>query len=164
MTVLENVKAAMLQELPYGMPQAIFRTKAYWAQEQAATERAKELLKVVHLSGKEDLEADNLPYGQQRRLEIARALATNMKLLLLDEPAAGMNPTETEELLEIINYIRTEFKISVLLIEHDMSLVMNICERIQVLDFGITIASGTPEEIANHPKVIEAYLGKDNAG
>ena len=164
MTVLENVKVAMLQELPYGMPQAIFRTKAYWAQEQAATERAKELLKVVHLSGKEDLEADNLPYGQQRRLEIARALATNMKLLLLDEPAAGMNPTETEELLEIINYIRTEFKISVLLIEHDMSLVMNICERIQVLDFGITIASGTPEEIANHPKVIEAYLGKDNAG
>ena len=161
MTVLENVKAAMLQELPYGVHQAIFRTKAYWQQEAAATVRAKELLEVVHLSGKEDLEADNLPYGQQRRLEIARALATNMKLLLLDEPAAGMNPTETEELLEIINYIRKEFKVSVLLIEHDMSLVMKICERIQVLDFGTTIASGTPEEIANNKKVIEAYLGKD---
>ena len=161
MTVIENIEAAMNDELTYGMFPMIFRTPKFWKEEAKIRERAKELLRIVHLEGKEEELAQNLPYGQQRRLEIARALATDMKLLLLDEPAAGMNPTETEELLEIINYIRDAFKISVLLIEHDMSLVMRICERIQVLDFGVTIASGTPEEIAKNPRVIEAYLGKD---
>ena len=159
MTVIENVKAAMLEELTYNMPQAIFRTKAYWQQEAAATARAKELLQVVHLSGKEDLEADNLPYGEQRRLEIARALATNMKLLLLDEPAAGMNPTETEELLEIIDYIRSEFKVSVLLIEHDMDLVFEFATWITVLVNGTVLTEGTPDAIANDPQVKAVYLG-----
>lgn len=161
MKVIDNVKAAMNARLSYQLWQTVFRTPGYWKQEAMITRQARELLKVVHLNGKEEERAENLPYGEQRRLEIARALATDMKLLLLDEPAAGMNPTETEELLDIINYIRSEFKISVLLIEHDMSLVMKICERIQVLDFGTTIASGTPDEIANHPRVIEAYLGKE---
>ena len=164
MTVIENIEAAMNDELTYGMLPMIFRTPKFWREEEKIRERAMALLRIVHLEGKEEELAQNLPYGQQRRLEIARALATDMKLLLLDEPAAGMNPTETEELLEIINYIRDEFKISVLLIEHDMSLVMRICERIQVLDFGVTIASGTPEEIAKNPRVIEAYLGKDEDG
>ncbi|MGL5436790.1 MAG: ABC transporter ATP-binding protein [Lachnospiraceae bacterium] len=163
MSVIDNIRAAMNARLTYGLHHAVFRTPTFWKEEERITERARELLRIVHLDGKEEVQAANLPYGEQRRLEIARALATDMKLLLLDEPAAGMNPTETEELLEIIHYIRNEFKISVLLIEHDMSLVMRICERIQVLDFGTTIASGSPEEIANHPHVIEAYLGKDEA-
>ncbi len=162
MTVLENVKVAMNKDMKYSLPTAIFRLGSYWKEEQETDEKAMELLKIVRLEDKADYVAENLPYGEQRRLEIARALATGMKLLLLDEPAAGMNPVETSELLDIINNIRTKFGISVLLIEHDMSLVMRICERIQVIDYGETIASGTPEEIANNPRVIEAYLGKED--
>lgn len=162
MTVIENVKVAMNMHMSYSLVDGIFRTPKYWKEEAEIENRALELLDIVHLKDKAEFVAENLPYGQQRRLEIARALATGMKVLLLDEPAAGMNPTETAELLDIINVIREKFKISVLLIEHDMSLVMKICERIQVIDYGVTIASGTPCEIANNKRVIEAYLGKDD--
>ncbi len=162
MTVLENVMVAMNMHMHYNLFSTIFRTPNYWKEEAEVAQKAQSLLEVVKLGDKAGFIAENLPYGQQRRLEIARALATGMKVLLLDEPAAGMNPTETAELLEIIQLIRDEFKISVLLIEHDMSLVMKICERIQVIDYGITIASGYPEEIANNPQVIRAYLGTED--
>ena len=160
MTVLENVLAAFTKDVKYNMFDSLFRTPRYWKTEKELKTKALDLLSIFHLEDKADYVAANLPYGQQRKLEIARALATDMKLLLLDEPAAGMNPTETAELLDCINAIRNRFGIAILLIEHDMSLVMNICERIQVIDYGITIAEGLPEEIATNPKVIAAYLGQ----
>ena len=144
----------------YSLLDATFRTPKFWKAEKEVTDRAMELLEICGLADKADILSSSLPYGQQRKLEIARALATNMKVLLLDEPAAGMNPTETAELLSCINTIRDRFGVAILLIEHDMSLVMNVCERIQVIDYGLTIASGLPEEIANNPRVIAAYLGE----
>ena len=160
MTVIENVKTAFTKDIRYNMLDATFRTPKFWKAEKEMTEKAMDLLAICHLEDKADVIAANLPYGQQRKLEIARALATGMKLLLLDEPAAGMNPTETAELLEVIEVIREKFGISILLIEHDMSLVMKVCERIIVLDYGEIIAKGTPEEVSKNPKVIAAYLGE----
>ena len=160
MTVIDNVKAAFTKDIHYNLFDASLRTKKYWDTEKRITEKAMELLEICGLADKANELASSLPYGRQRKLEIARALATDMKLLLLDEPAAGMNPTETAELLACINTIRERFGVAILLIEHDMSLVMNICERIQVIDYGQTIASGLPAEIASNPRVIAAYLGE----
>ena len=160
MTVIDNVKAAFTKDIRYNLFDASFRTKKYWDTERQITEKAMELLEICGLADKANELASSLPYGRQRKLEISRALATDMKLLLLDEPAAGMNPTETAELLSCINTIRERFGVAILLIEHDMSLVMNICERIQVIDYGQTIASGLPAEIASNPRVIAAYLGE----
>ena len=160
MTVIDNVKAAFTKDIRYNLFDASFRTKKYWDTERQITEKAMELLEICGLADKANELASSLPYGRQRKLEIARALATDMKLLLLDEPAAGMNPTETAELLSCINTIRERFGVAILLIEHDMALVMNVCERIQVIDYGQTIASGLPAEIASNPRVIAAYLGE----
>lgn len=161
MTALDNVKNSMNKYVKYNIFQGIFRTPAYWRSEARLDRRARIFLKFLGLSDQADSLAKNLPYGQQRRLEIARALASHPKVLLLDEPAAGMNPTETAELSDIIKKIRDKFNISILLIEHDMSFVMDICEKIVVLDYGRIIATGAPDEIKNNPKVIAAYLGEE---
>ena len=160
MPVLDNVKVGLHNHHPYSTLTGILRLPKYYKVEKEMNERAMEILKVFDLDKEADTLAGNLPYGKQRKLEIARALATDPKLLLLDEPAAGMNPTETAELLSCINTIRDTFHVAILLIEHDMSLVMNVCQRIQVIDYGQTIASGLPAEIASNPRVIAAYLGE----
>ena len=160
LSVLDNVKIAYHNQMKYGKLEGTFRLTRYWREEEVADARARELLGVFGMEATADKAARNLPYGQQRKLEIARALAANPKLLLLDEPAAGMNPTETQELMATIRLIRDRFGVAILLIEHDMSLVMGICERLVVLDYGEIIATGTPMEIRSDPKVIGAYLGQ----
>ena len=160
MSVIDNIKVGLHESMKYDLASSLIRLPNYWKEEKHCTERAFELLDIFHMADMAYTQAGSLPYGAQRRLEIMRALATSPKLLLLDEPAAGMNPSETAELTETIRRIRDEFNIAVLLIEHDMSLVMGICEGIAVLNFGRIIAKGTPDEIRNNPQVIEAYLGK----
>lgn len=161
LSVLDNVLVANNFNMKYGILSGIFRFPSYWREEKKAKEKAMELLKIFDLDGYANTAAGNLPYGKQRKLEIARAMATNPKLLLLDEPAAGMNPTETEELMNTIRLIRDRFNIAILLIEHDMKLVLGICERLVVLDHGNIIASGKPVNVINDPAVITAYLGQE---
>lgn len=161
LSVIDNVKIAYNMHVTYNLADAIVRDGKYLSEEEFITQKALDLLKIFHLEQEAHEVAKNLPYGKQRRLEIARALATEPKLLLLDEPAAGMNPQETKELMEMIRWIRKEFNLSILLIEHDMGLVMGVCERIYVLEYGMKIAEGTPNEIKQNARVIEAYLGEE---
>ena len=161
LSVLDNVKIAFNSQVRYGLLEAVGRFGRYFKEEETIEEKALALLKIFHLEKFRDEMARNLPYGEQRRLEIARALATAPRLLLLDEPAAGMNPQETKELMEMIRWIKKESDLSILLIEHDMQLVMNVCQRIYVLEYGICIANGTPDEIKHNKRVIKAYLGEE---
>lgn len=160
LSVLDNVKAGLHNHHSYSTFEGIFRLPRYRAQEKEMNRRAEELLSVFHLEQMAEVKAKNLPYGSQRKLEIARALATEPKLLLLDEPAAGMNPNETAELMETIQLVRKRFHMTILLIEHDMKLVSGICERLTVLNFGKLLKQGDTQEVLHDPEVVKAYLGE----
>lgn len=161
MSVLDNIKVGFLQQGKYSVIEGIFRFPSYWRDEKVIDEKAKDLLRIFDMESYADYYAGSLPYGQQRQLEICRALATKPRVLLLDEPAAGMNPSETESLMERINDLRENYSIAILLIEHDMRLVMGICDKIVVLNYGCVIAEGCPKEIRNNEDVITAYLGSE---
>lgn len=161
LSVKDNVLIALHNQRRVSVFDVLFRTPKFRRDERLISEKAMNLLELFKISGKAEEKAKNLPYGEQRKLEIVRALASNPKLLLLDEPAAGMNPQETKELMELIAFIRSEFKLTILLIEHDMKLVMGICEKIMVLNYGRIIATGTPDEIRANPEVVKAYLGNN---
>ena len=161
LSILQNILVALNPQMHYSKTEGMFRLPRYWREERAMEKRAMELLALFGLDGVAGQEAASLPYGDQRKLEIARALATHPKLLLLDEPAAGMNPTETEELMRTIALIREQFAITVLLIEHDMKLVLGICERLIVMDHGRVIAQGDPQEVVRRKEVVTAYLGEE---
>ena len=161
LTVLDNIRIAHASRIQYSLLDSILRSQRYHQEEKEIQEQAMELLAVFGLDGQAQELAKNMPYGAQRRVEIARAMATQPRLLLLDEPAAGMNPNEIEELMDFIQQIRQQFDLTIWIIEHQMRVIMNICERIKVIDFGETIAEGTPVEIQNNSRVIEAYLGEE---